>query len=98
MLLEGYFYNPPKAVVTIILFVTISAGIKSKTVFPGLYIFFKIPRAASKVRPPAAARESVHPGVGYLLEQAMIEGRKMIRLMSPLFFKSYFSAKFFVNV
>ena len=59
---------------------------------------FKIPKAASIVRPPAAARESVHPGVGYLNELAIIEGRKIQTFKAPLFFKSYFSAIFFVNV
>jgi hypothetical protein len=50
------------------------------------------------VRPPAAASESVHPGVGYLYELAIIEGRKIQTFKSPLFFISDFSAIFFVNV
>jgi len=67
-------------------------------VHPVEYTFFKIPKAPNITRPPAAARESVHPGVGYLNELAIIEGRKIQTFKSPLFFKSYFSAIFFVNV
>jgi hypothetical protein len=51
-----------------------------------------------RVKPPAAAKESVHPGKGYSIELAMIEGRNTTTGRSPLFLARVFSAMLLVNV
>jgi hypothetical protein len=78
--------------------VTISTGTTSKWVFPLLLRFFKIPVEPNKINPPAAANESVQPGVGCKLELPIIEGRQITTFTFPFVLNRVFSARFFVKV
>jgi len=57
-----------------------------------------MPIAPNNIKPPAAASESVQPGVGCKLELPIIEGRQITTFTLPLVLKSVFSARFLVNV
>ena len=83
---------------TISEFVTISTGITSNLLYPLAFIKLIRPSPVIKEIPPAAERESVHPGKGSLRDEAIIAGLSKTTLKSPFYLKSVFSAKFLVNV
>ena len=66
--------------------------------YPTALTNLSIPRPASNVNPPAAARESVHPANGCFKDEAIIAGLNRHTVRSPLFFRRDFSAKFLVKV
>ena len=80
------------------LLLTKSTGIMSPLVSLLATKYLIAPIAVNKVKAPAAARVSIHPGYGCSCEQIMIEGLKMRRGTLPLCLASALSARFFVKV
>lgn len=70
----------------------------SKQLSPVMLMKLIRPKPDKRVTPPAAERESVHPGNGSLLALAIMAGLKTTHWRFPLFLLSDFSAKFFVKV